>query len=136
MERLNLTKAVASRTLLVLVASPEATVNNATLVSKIKAELLGLFARDEAHVFESWSHWRPSLTIAASRLDCGRRVALSATVPIGKTSVIQAALKFEEPLVVHRGPFLRRSLVIRVIRRDTAYGGGGSCRIDNCHADL
>ena len=57
-------------------------------------------------------------------------------MPIGKTSVIQAALKFEQPLVVHGGPSLRRNLVIRVIRRDSAYGGGGSSRIDNCRADL
>jgi len=136
MERLNHNAAVASRTLVILVASPEAIVNNPTLISKIEAERLGLVAFDEAHLFESWSRWRPDVTLAASSLDCGRHLALSATVPIGKTSIIQAALKFDEPLVVHRGPFLRRNLVIRVIRRDSAYGGGGSSRIDKCRADL
>ena len=94
MERLNLSEAVASRTLVILVASPEAIVNNPTVISKIKAERLGLVAFDEALFFESWSRWHPDLSLAASRLDCGRRLALSGTVPIRKTSVIQAALRF------------------------------------------
>jgi len=92
MERLSLNEAVASRTLVILVASPEAIVHNPTLVSKIKAEQLGLVAFDQAHLFKSWSRWRPDLSLAASRLDFGRRLVLSVTVPIGKTSVVQVAL--------------------------------------------
>ena len=136
LERLTLNEAVASRSLVILVASPEAIVNNPTLISKIKAAGLGLVAFDEAHLFEAWSRWRPDLTLAASRLDCGRRLALSATVPIAKTSAVRAALYFEDPLVVHRGLFLRRNLVIRVIHRDSAYGGSSSSRIDHCRSDL
>jgi len=78
------------------------------VVSKIQAERLELVAFDVAHLFESWSRWRPNLTLAASRLDCGRRLALSATVPIGQMPVLQAALKVEEPLVFPSGLFLRR----------------------------
>jgi len=136
MERLNLNEAVACRTLFILVASSEAIVNNPTVIRRIKAERLGLVAFDEAHLFESWSRRRPDLSVAASLLDCGRSLALSATVPIGKPSVIKAALKFEELLVIHRGLFLRRNLFIRVILLDSAYGGGGSSRIDKCRAAL
>jgi len=73
LERLTLNEAVASRSLVIFVASPEAIVNNPTLISKIKAVGLGLVAFDEAHLFEAWSRWRPDLTLAASGLDCGRR---------------------------------------------------------------
>jgi len=51
-ERLNLNEAVVSRTLVILVASREAIVNNTTLISKVKAERLRLVAFDEAHLFE------------------------------------------------------------------------------------
>jgi len=50
LERLTLNEAVASRSLVVLVASPEAIFNNPTLISKIKAAGLGLVAFDEAHL--------------------------------------------------------------------------------------
>lgn len=136
LERLTLNEAVVSRSLVIRVASPEAIVDNPTLISKIKAARLGLVAFDEAHLFEAGSRWRPDLTLAASHLDCGRCLALSATVPIGKTSAVRAALYFEEPLAVHRGLFLRRNLVIRVIHRDSAYGGSSFSRIDHCRSDL
>ena len=75
------------------------------------------------------SPWLRHVWIAAD-------LALSATVPIAKTSAVRAALYFEDPLVVHRGLFLRRNLVIRVIHRDSAYGGSSSSRIDHCRSDL
>ena len=122
LERLTLTEAVASCSLVILVATPEAIVNNPSLITKIRAAGLGHVAFDEAHLFEAWRRWCPDLTLAASRMDCGRRLALSATVPVGKTSAVRAALYFEESLVVHGSLFLRLNLVIRVIHRDSAYG--------------
>ena len=136
LERTRIHAAVTSRQLVILVASPEAMVNNPALLGVIKTMGSCLLAFDEAHLFDSWARWRPDLSRAASRFGSCRRLALSATVPLAQVSALQDALHINKPLVVHRGPFLRRNLVIRVIDRNAAYAFGRSNRVEQCRADL
>jgi len=136
LERMRIHAAVTSRQLVILVASPEAMVNNPALLGVIKTMGVCLLAFDEAHLFDSWGRWRPDLSRAASRFGSCRRLALSATVPLAQVSALQDALHIDQPLVVHRGPFLRRNLVIRVIDRNAAYAFGRSNRVEECRADL
>jgi len=136
LERMRIHAAVTSRQLVILVASPEAMVNNPALLGVIRTMGVCLRAFDEAHLFDSWGRWRPELSRAAARFDSCRGLALSATVPLAQVSALQDALHIDQPPVVHRGPFLRRNRVIRVIDRNAAYAFGRSNRVEECRADL
>jgi len=56
--------------------------------------------------------------------------------PAMTLGAVDAELVTAGDMIIHRGLFLPRNLFIRVIRRDSSYGGGGSSRIDICRADL
>jgi len=136
LERMRTHAAVTSRQLVILVASHEAMVKYPALPGVMKTMGVCLLAVDEAHFFDSWGRWRPNLARAASRLGICRRLALSTTVHLAQVSALQDALHINQPLVVHRGPFLQRNLIIRVIFRNAAYAFGRSNRVEKCRADL
>ena len=66
----------------------------------------------------------------------GGRLASQVYRPAMTFGAVHSEIVTAGDMVVHRGLFLPCNFFIRVIRRDSAYGGGGSARIDNCRADL
>jgi len=73
LEHTRIHAAVTSRQLVILVAFPEAMVNNLALLGVIKTMGSRLLAFDQAHLFDSWARWRPDLSQAASRFGSCRQ---------------------------------------------------------------
>lgn len=111
------------RKLCALILSPEALVHNSWLLNLLKLVGVGLVAFDEAHLWEDWRSWRPTLEIAATALMATRRLGLTATLTKNAEAAVAQRLGMSNVSLL-RGPFSRPNLIFRVSRRPAAYAFG------------
>lgn len=101
----------------ILFVSPER-FKNSRFLRLIQNTRIALFAVDEAHCISEWGHsFRPDylrLSRWADRLNCQRRLALTATATPRVAEDICAALNIPFPSAQVRLPSVRRNLTLRV----------------------
>ncbi|CAN8073020.1 unnamed protein product [Agarophyton chilense] len=100
-----------------LFVSPER-FKNTRFIQLLNTVRVALFAVDEAHCISEWGHsFRPDylrLSRWADRLNCQRRLALTATATPKVCKDISAALDIPYPTALVRTPSVRPNLTIRM----------------------
>ncbi|KAI0566205.1 ATP-dependent DNA helicase RecQ [Gracilaria domingensis] len=100
-----------------LFVSPER-FKNTRFIQLVKTVRVALFAVDEAHCVSEWGHsFRPDylrLSRWAARLNCQRRLALTATATPQVCADICTALDIPYPTALVRTPSIRPNLTIRI----------------------
>lgn len=118
---------VQDEDLRILFVSPER-FKNSRFLRLIQRTRISLFAVDEAHCISEWGHsFRPDylrLSRWAERLNCQRRLALTATATPRVAEDICAALDIPFPSAQVRLPSVRRNLTLRVSSVPSALHNG------------
>ena len=119
-DRVELRQLFQEQPLQALVVSPEALCRSASLVRVLNERPGGITAFDEAHLWADAADWRPTLSLAATRLQGRRRLALTGSLRTGKEDQLADILRMTSP-VIGRGKFVQANLILRIMPRPPAF---------------
>jgi len=119
-DRVELRQLLQDRQLQALVVSPEALCHSASLLRALNERQGGITAFDEANLWADAADWRATLSLAATRLQGRRRLALTGSLRTGKEAQLADILGMTSP-IVGRGIFLRTNLILRIMPRPPAF---------------
>jgi len=124
---------ITEKALCALFISPEVLCHNPSFVKLLNEHNIALLCFDEAHLYNDWYLWRPTMSMAASLVSAQRRLGLTATMRRRDQQLVIRRTGMSAP-IVQRGRFLRSNLLLQVVKRPAALTFGRASLADRLSA--
>jgi len=124
---------IIEKALCALFISPEVLCHNSSFAKLLNEHNIALLCFDEAHLYNDWYLWRPTMSMAASLVSAQRRLGLTATMRRRDQQLVVRRTGMSTP-IVQRGRFLRSNLLLQFLKRPAALTFGRASVADRLSA--